>query len=285
MLRSIATKAAAAAASLAALAACSSVERLSPFARDGGDDRPVVVVESPDSSGPVIYTPPQPVVVEQAIPIEDDPAPAAPIEVAQPAGPQQRQHRVVAGDTVYSLARRYGVTPADIQAANGLDAAFSISIDQVLTIPGAGGGGAPVAEAPAAPLDDGQPLAMGPSRPLVRPAEGPIVSEFRSPMGSALNDGVDIGAPAGAPVLAAADGTVAFVSDPTSPLGSVVLVQHPGGMTTIYGRLDGVTVRPGDSVTAGQQIARVVQPRDGGRPLLHFELRRGSEPIDPTPFL
>lgn len=115
------------------------------------------------------------------------------------------------------------------------------------------------------------------------PVEGEIVIPFGAEAGDAPNQGVDIAAETGAPVRASADGRVAFVSDATSPLGSVLLLEHRGGLVTIYGRIDAVTVRQGQFVSRGEPIAQVADPQQGGRPMLHFELRRGAEPLKPTP--
>ncbi|MEM9726865.1 MAG: peptidoglycan DD-metalloendopeptidase family protein, partial [Pseudomonadota bacterium] len=124
---------------------------------------------------------------------------------------------------------------------------------------------------------------LGPRR-LRRPVDGRIIRPFGEGVGARKNAGVDIAAPVGAPVVAAAEGRIAFVSDPTSPVGAVVLMTHPGGMTTIYGRLTDILVSPGQSIAAGAPLARVA-PRAGGRSALHFELRHGSDPVNPTPFL
>lgn len=230
------------------------------------------------------------------------PSAAAPVR-GGPSGPGAR-HRVQPGDTVYSLARRYGSTPRLIQAANRLDAAYTITVGQTLRIPPVrGAASAPVYRAPpppsaADPLPAPPPPAAalegpnlgarqtsGPARPLARPVAGEIVTPFGSRLGAAANDGVDIAAAPGSAVVAADDGQVAFVSEKGGPVGAVMLVQHPGGLVTIYGRIANLAVRQGDRVARGQKLAEVADGAPGETARLHFELRRGSKPIDPTPYL
>lgn len=218
------------------------------------------------------------------------PAPAPPQQSFAPAGASVT-HMVVRGDTVFSLGRRYGSTPAAIQAANGLDSAFTIRVGQNLVIPTSGAPltatTAPIAPvAPAAPSAPPAPMAP-PARPqpLLPPVDGPIVGVFGERAGSAPNAGVDIGAPVGSVVRAAADGTVIFVSEPHPTVGHVIILEHAGGMRTVYGLVDQVAVQPGQYAARGAPLAVVARPAPGGQPMLHFEIRRGSEPIDPTPYL
>ena len=63
------------------------------------------------------------------------------------------------------------------------------------------------------------------------------------------------------------------------------MLQHRSGLVTIYGRVDNIRVSSGDQVRRGEKIAEVAEGAPGETPRLHFELRRGSTPIDPTPYL
>ena len=202
---------------------------------------------------------------------------------------EERVHHVAKGDTLYSISKRYGVEVAQLKAANGVGPDNAISLGQALRVPG-GGRGASFAQA--APRRSFAPdpnkaqaaaAALGPQR-IERPVPGEILRGWGEGVGRRKNAGVDLAAKAGDPVGAAADGKVAFVSDPSSPVGAVVLIEHKGGMTTIYGRLARIAVKPGQKVRSGQTIAHVA-PRHGDRAALHFEIRYGSEPVNPTPFL
>jgi murein DD-endopeptidase MepM/ murein hydrolase activator NlpD len=126
--------------------------------------------------------------------------------------------------------------------------------------------------------------AAAPGLRLQKPVEGPVAIPFNKGAGPARNDGVDFAAPAGAPVVAAADGEVALVSESLGGLGTIVLLRHGENLLTVYGRIDGVTVAKGDAVGRGQQIG-VVAGAASGEPRMHFEVRRGAESLDPMEFL
>ncbi|MEM7745175.1 MAG: LysM peptidoglycan-binding domain-containing M23 family metallopeptidase [Pseudomonadota bacterium] len=124
-----------------------------------------------------------------------------------------------------------------------------------------------------------------PQMQMQRPVDGPIAVGFNKGTGPARNDGIDFAAPAGAPVVAAADGEVALVSESLGGLGTIVLVRHPNEILTVYGRIDQVAVQRGDLVQAGQQIGVVSDAAAPAEPRMHFEVRRGSESLDPSLFL
>ncbi len=121
------------------------------------------------------------------------------------------------------------------------------------------------------------------------PVRGEIVRRF-GPVGlGERNNGINIGAPAGASVVAAADGRVAYVGDDLVGQGLTVLVVHRDGWRTVYGHLGSATVDDNQDVRAGQQIGTVGLTAGDGRPSIHFETRRmqGDEPvaIDPVTVL
>ena len=120
---------------------------------------------------------------------------------------------------------------------------------------------------------------------LRRPVDGPVAIGFNKGTGPARNDGVDFAAPAGAKVVAALDGEVALVSQSLGGLGTIVLMRHPNELLTVYGRIDGVLVKKGDVVRSGQQIGIVSNATAPAEPRMHFEVRRGSESLDPMQFL
>jgi murein DD-endopeptidase MepM/ murein hydrolase activator NlpD len=124
---------------------------------------------------------------------------------------------------------------------------------------------------------------------LLWPAAGPITSGYgyriHPIFGTrTLHTGVDIGAPYGAPVAAADSGTVIYVGA-MSGYGNVVMVDHGGGMSTLYGHLSAFSVGNGQSVGRGQQIASVGCTGYCTGPHLHFEVRINGAPVDPMPYL
>jgi murein DD-endopeptidase MepM/ murein hydrolase activator NlpD len=116
---------------------------------------------------------------------------------------------------------------------------------------------------------------------LIRPVTGPVVIGFNQGAGRSRNDGIDFASPAGSPVVAAAGGEVALVSQSLGGLGTIVLVRHAGDYLTVYGRIERVTVAKGDIVNQGQKIG-VVSPSP--EPRMHFEVRHGAESVDPERF-
>jgi len=117
------------------------------------------------------------------------------------------------------------------------------------------------------------------------PVDGSIVRGFNSGASGPRSDGVTFAAPAGAPVVAAAAGQVALISESLGGLGTIVLVRHPDDLLTVYGRVTDVSVGKGDRVARGQPIGAVAPAPDGGDPTLHFEVRRGARSVDPAGFL
>ena len=149
------------------------------------------------------------------------------------------------------------------------------------------GAAAPAAAVPAEtpPETAGRVAAVAPNLRLQKPVDGPVAIPFNKGAGPTRNDGVDFAAPGGAPVIAAADGEVALVSQSLGGLGTIVLVRHPDDLLTVYGRIDGVSVGKGDVVRQGQQIGVVSNAAAPDEPRMHFEVRRGAESLDPMQFL
>jgi murein DD-endopeptidase MepM/ murein hydrolase activator NlpD len=132
--------------------------------------------------------------------------------------------------------------------------------------------------APQGPVAAGQPN-------LLWPVRGDIVRRF-GPVGMGeRNNGVNIGASAGAAVSASAPGRVAYVGDDLVGQGLTVLIVHSNGWRTVYGHLGSATVRDGEDVRAGQQIGTVGLTAGDGRPSIHFETRqmRGDDPVAVDP--
>ena len=102
------------------------------------------------------------------------------------------------------------------------------------------------------------------------------------------HEGVDLAAAAGAPVKAAADGTVYTIYDDDS-LGTTVVLRHENGYTTHYSNLaEEVSVKVGDKVKAGDELGKIgatANIETASEPHLHFEVYRNNSPIDPTEFL
>lgn len=114
------------------------------------------------------------------------------------------------------------------------------------------------------------------------PVQGPILSNF-GPKGQGLNnDGVNIGAPKGAPVVAAANGIVVYAGNEMKGFGNLVLIRHSGGWVTAYAHLDRTLVTKDAVVAQGDMIGTVGKTGNVPSPQLHFETRQEGKPVDPA---
>jgi murein DD-endopeptidase MepM/ murein hydrolase activator NlpD len=125
---------------------------------------------------------------------------------------------------------------------------------------------------------------MGPVN-FLWPVKGRVISNFGASASGERNGGIDISAARGAPIYAAADGTVSYVGDELKSYGNLVLIRHDNGFITAYAHADSVTVTRGQHVTRGEVIATAGATGDVTEPQLHFELRAGSKAVNPQPYL
>jgi murein DD-endopeptidase MepM/ murein hydrolase activator NlpD len=114
------------------------------------------------------------------------------------------------------------------------------------------------------------------------PVQGPILSPYGATAAGLHNDGVNIGAPKGAPVTAAAPGTVVYAGNEMKGFGNLVLIRHQGDWVTAYAHLDRVLVKKDSVVGQGDMIGTVGKTGNVSTPQLHFETRRGGKPVDPA---
>jgi murein DD-endopeptidase MepM/ murein hydrolase activator NlpD len=113
------------------------------------------------------------------------------------------------------------------------------------------------------------------------PARGRIIQGFKS----GGNDGINISVPEGTAVKAAENGVVAYAGSELKGYGNLVLIRHPNGFVSAYANNGAIEVKRGDTVKRGQTIAKSGQTGNVATPQLHFELRKGSTPVDPTNYL
>lgn len=117
------------------------------------------------------------------------------------------------------------------------------------------------------------------------PLQGRIVGPYGTGAGGIQNDGINIAAPEGTPVVAAEAGTVAYVGNELRGYGNLVLVKHADGWMTAYAHNSKLLVTRGQKVKRGQVIARSGSTGSVSEPQLHFEVRRGTRALDPTDYL
>jgi len=253
------------------------------------------------------------------------PAAAQPVPAVNGGG-NAGVHVVAVGDTLSKISHRYHKSAHEIAKANNIDATATLNIGDRLIIPGAQASvvktSAPapapqpktvVASAPQAktvvasaapkepepapsanvvasadPLDkEAAKLAEGNGAvPKFRwPANGRVIASYGPTTNGQQNDGINIAVPENTPVKAAEDGVVAYAGSELKGYGNLVLVRHPNGYVTAYAHAKELLVKRGDQVKRGQVIARSGQTGNVNTPQLHFEIRKGSSPLDPTRFL
>lgn len=118
---------------------------------------------------------------------------------------------------------------------------------------------------------------------FVKPVSGILTSRFGSRWGS-THTGIDVGAPTGTSIKAAAGGTVIF-SGWKGTLGKLVVISHGNGVQTYYGHCSSLLVSSGDTVSAGQLIAKVGNTGRSTGPHLHFEIRLNGYAINPQSYI
>ena len=109
------------------------------------------------------------------------------------------------------------------------------------------------------------------------PVQGSIIRAYSK----GKNEGINIKAAAGSPVKAADNGTVAAITQSADGV-PIIVVRHPENLLTVYANVTGVSVAKGDNVSRGQSIAKL---RTGNDSYVHFEVRKGFDSVDPTPYL
>ncbi len=117
------------------------------------------------------------------------------------------------------------------------------------------------------------------------PVRGRVISGFGKKPDGAKNDGINIAVPAGTSIKAAENGVVAYAGNELEGFGNLILIRHQNEWVTAYAHASRVLVQRGDKVRRGQIIAQAGQTGSVDRPQLHFELRQGSQPIDPAPHM
>lgn len=219
------------------------------------------------------------------------PAPPA-VSRPKPGGTVQVQR----GDTLYSIATRNGITVLDLATWNGLAPPYTIYPRQRLRLyPGGSRPAAPrsASRPPAAarPAPRGNPTTAQPASPEAPatsgfawrwPADGQLIGRYVA--GEPTRQGIDIAGASGAPVRAAADGTVVYSGAGLVGYGELVIIKHTETWLSAYGHNRRRLVNEGQLVKAGEQIAEMGRsgaPRD----MLHFEIRHNGRPVDPLRYL
>jgi lipoprotein NlpD len=192
-------------------------------------------------------------------------------------------HTVREGETLYSIAFRYGLSQQDLAAWNGLGDGRLIYPGQKLRLtkpdsaaarraPATGRSGSRTAKAvPHVPVGDWR-----------WPADGPVVEAFST--SPRTQSGMQIGGQRGQSIRAASGGQVVYAGSGLKSYGQLVIIKHNASYLSAYGHNQELLVSEGERVKGGQQIA-LMGEGPGRKPLLHFEIRRDGKPVNPLAFL
>lgn len=257
-----------------------------------------------------------------AVPAAAPTAPVAPVtKPAVAASAPAGIHYVNRGDTLASIARHNHISITELASANGLQPTAKLKLGARLTVPPRrAAASAPSATAPAAVAQqpalhatkvasaapqqsarlaqatgniDDKPAATPVKAseatgalPTFRwPVRGKVITSYGAKTNGKSNDGINLAVPEGTPVKAAEDGVVAYSGNELKGYGNLILVRHANGYVTAYAHASELLVKRGDTIRRGQVIARSGQSGEVASPQLHFEIRKGSTPVDPLQFL
>lgn len=188
---------------------------------------------------------------------------------------QGRVHVICRGETLWDIARRYNVDLGQLQNLNPDQKASNLKIGDQIKLPRDTSRITLVAST------------VKPSRSITTRFAWPLKGNITSTYGwrsSGFHHGLDIAGDLGDPVKASTGGVVSFTGY-MGLYGNTVIIDHTGGMQTLYAHLQTIKVKSGDRVMRGNVIASVGSTGRSTGPHLHFEIRRGSERFDPLAYL
>lgn len=220
-------------------------------------------------SGCATVTPP-PVSRIPAPPLEEEKKPEA-VEV--PKGTEGAVYTIKRGDTIYRIAKAYGVSPKVLITTNHISDVRALQPGQEIIIPGG-----KKTSAYASPTSIGSPPK---TVSFIWPVKGNIISYYGNEKNGLRNTGIDIRTGSGQDVVAIRGGIVVTATDAAEGSGGkVVVIEHQRGLDSWYGHVGEVLVNKGSKVRQGQVIARV-----GNQPILHFKIFVNDRPVDPLQYL
>ncbi|GAA0695561.1 peptidoglycan DD-metalloendopeptidase family protein [Marinobacterium maritimum] len=237
-------------------------------------------------------------------------------------GPAPARYRVQRGDTLYSIAFRYGLDYRRVARWNNIDSRYFIYPGQKLrlkppvaassqsrptsrsnspatapatstssrTVAAAGSTGSAATTRPAKPAKPAKPSAATTGKTSTAtapvrwhwPHSGKIILAFGR--GQPANKGLDIAGRSGETVKAAAHGEVVYAGNGLLGYGNLVIINHDKRYLSAYAHNSRIFVREGDKVKAGEKIAEIGKT-GATRSMLHFEIRRDGDPVDPLRYL
>jgi murein DD-endopeptidase MepM/ murein hydrolase activator NlpD len=286
---------------------------------------PAAILQANGYKGPRVLSPGQQLIIPHPAVAGSAPALTAPAsKPVSAAGAAPFIHVVNHGDTLLSIARRNHVSVTELARANGIEPTAKLHLGMKLTVPAKTAAAAPGAQpalaaaqpvaTPMAPATRVAAVTADPQQkarlaqattvedisaekpvkaadatgalPTFRwPVRGKVITSYGAKTNGKANDGINLAVPEGTPVKAAEDGVVAYSGNELKGYGNLVLIRHSNGYVTAYAHASELLVKRGDTIKRGQIIAKSGQSGEVGSPQLHFEIRKGSSPVDPLQFL
>jgi murein DD-endopeptidase MepM/ murein hydrolase activator NlpD len=234
------------------------------------------------------------------------PASTTPVAPVANTGPV---HVIVSGDTLHKIARHYRVSLTELASANSISTNAKLKLGDRLVIPGSRTEQPSTSPAPpkvlaksktspAPPASNARKITPMPevgaeNKNLAAaalltfrwPVRGRVITGFGPKPSGQQNDGINFAVPEGTPIKAAEDGVVAYAGNELKTYGNLVLIRHDNGFVTAYAHASEILVKRDERVRRGQVIAKSGQTGNVSTPQLHFEIRKGSSPVDPMPYL
>ena len=222
------------------------------------------------------------------------PGESGPAGIASPAV----VHRVQRGETLWSVAQRYGVSVDALVRENRISDITRVKVGQRLMIPsrrgvaaGASGsattrfGAEPPAIQPPVEVSAGEPVRVGAQEEFAWPVQGKVIAIFGTRWRGRVNKGIDVQARAGTEVRATRSGKVSFVHEGLPGFGKTIILEHAEGFASVYAYVGEILVRQDEWVNQRQVIARVGETGRAQVPALHFEIRRNQKAQNPLHYL
>lgn len=231
--------------------------------------------------------------------------------------PPPREYRVRAGDTLYGVSRVFDVSTADLARQNNLRSPYILRTGQILRLPvpmRTGGASShavsssvktaavkadhaqlPTKALPAKTAAPSKVSSKTSSRQIssprvpkrsssgkfLKPVPGKVISGYGPKKNGLHNDGINIKAPRGTPVKATENGVVVYAGNALKGSGNLVLVRHDDGWMSAYAHMDSIRTKKGTTIDRGALIGTVGSTGSVDTPQLHFELRRGTNAVNP----
>jgi len=203
-------------------------------------------------------------------------------------------HTVEPGQTLWRICKAYEVEMNKVAKVNHINDPTEIAAGQKIFIPGAARLKKVEPYQPPKPDNNVKPgrpdvyergTSSVSSGKLMWPLpEGTIFSSFGW-RGATFHEGIDLSSRPGTPIFAAEDGRVVYCDNTIRGYGNMIVIKHPGNLSTVYAHNQVNYVREGDFVRRGQKIAEVGMTGKASGPHLHFEVRAGKQAVNPLKYL